>query len=66
MAHRPLLLGLRFEKPYGPARALVHQRRVRLHRLPDRMRSLVAVDRRLQQMPTGGQRETTRMQKGHE
>ncbi|MDX6355627.1 MAG: ATP-dependent helicase HrpA, partial [Streptomyces sp.] len=30
------------------------------------MRYLVAVDRRLQQMPTGVQRDTTRMDKVHE
>ncbi|MFI8101707.1 ATP-dependent RNA helicase HrpA [Streptomyces sp. NPDC086023] len=35
-------------------------------RLPDLMRYLVAVDRRLQQMPTGVQRDTTRMEKVHE
>lgn len=37
-----------------------------LGRLGDLMRYLVAVDRRLQQMPTGVQRDTTRMQKVHE
>ncbi|GGT54603.1 ATP-dependent RNA helicase HrpA [Streptomyces purpureus] len=37
-----------------------------LRRLPDLMRYLVAVDRRLQQMPTGAQRDTTRMEKVHE
>ncbi|MCY0944726.1 ATP-dependent RNA helicase HrpA [Streptomyces antarcticus] len=37
-----------------------------LRRLGDLMRYLVAVDRRLQQMPTGVQRDTTRMQKVHE
>ncbi|MFD7321509.1 ATP-dependent RNA helicase HrpA [Streptomyces sp. NPDC059875] len=37
-----------------------------LRRLPDLMRYLVAVDRRLQQMPTGVQRDTTRMDKVHE
>ncbi|MER7762919.1 ATP-dependent RNA helicase HrpA [Streptomyces sp. NPDC097619] len=37
-----------------------------LKRLPDLMRYLVAVDRRLQQMPTGAQRDTTRMEKVHE
>lgn len=35
-------------------------------RLPDLMRYLVAADRRLQQMPTGVQRDTTRMEKVHE
>ncbi|MFJ3235055.1 ATP-dependent RNA helicase HrpA [Streptomyces sp. NPDC086787] len=35
-------------------------------RLGDLMRYLVAVDRRLQQMPTGVQRDTTRMEKVHE
>ncbi|WP_267245422.1 ATP-dependent RNA helicase HrpA [Streptomyces sp. PR69] len=34
-----------------------------LKRLPDLMRYLVAADRRLAQMPTGVQRDTTRMQK---
>ncbi|MFJ1581817.1 ATP-dependent RNA helicase HrpA [Streptomyces sp. NPDC088197] len=34
-----------------------------LKRLPDLMRYLVGVDRRLQQMPTGVQRDTTRMEK---
>ncbi|MGW0467567.1 ATP-dependent RNA helicase HrpA [Streptomyces sp. NPDC003027] len=37
-----------------------------LRRLPDLMRYLVAVDRRLQQMPTGVQRDTTRMEKVQE
>ncbi|MFF4583056.1 ATP-dependent RNA helicase HrpA [Streptomyces sp. NPDC001389] len=37
-----------------------------LKRLPDLMRYLVAIDRRLQQMPTGAQRDTTRMEKVHE
>jgi ATP-dependent helicase HrpA len=37
-----------------------------LKRLPDLMRYLVAADRRLQQMPTGAQRDTTRMEKVHE
>ncbi|MEU8891231.1 ATP-dependent RNA helicase HrpA [Streptomyces sp. NPDC048442] len=37
-----------------------------LRRLPDLMRYLVAVDRRLQQMPTGAQRDTARMEKVHE
>jgi ATP-dependent helicase HrpA len=37
-----------------------------LRRLPDLMRYLVAVDRRLQQMPTNVQRDTTRMAKVHE
>ncbi|MGW1890486.1 ATP-dependent RNA helicase HrpA [Streptomyces sp. NPDC002004] len=37
-----------------------------LRRLPDLMRYLVAADRRLQQMPTGVQRDTTRMEKIHE
>ncbi|MFJ6011984.1 ATP-dependent RNA helicase HrpA [Streptomyces sp. NPDC092952] len=37
-----------------------------LRRLPDLMRYLVAVDRRLQQMPTAAQRDTTRMEKVHE
>ncbi|MER6212458.1 ATP-dependent RNA helicase HrpA [Streptomyces sp. NPDC001674] len=37
-----------------------------LKRLPDLMRYLVAIDRRLQQMPTGVQRDTTRMEKVHE
>ncbi|MFF8917908.1 ATP-dependent RNA helicase HrpA [Streptomyces sp. NPDC015032] len=37
-----------------------------LRRLPDLMRYLVAVDRRLQQMPTAVQRDTTRMEKAHE
>ncbi|WP_159769625.1 ATP-dependent RNA helicase HrpA [Streptomyces sp. HM190] len=37
-----------------------------LRRLPDLMRYLVAADRRLQQMPTGVQRDTSRMAKVHE
>ncbi|WP_030897977.1 ATP-dependent RNA helicase HrpA [Streptomyces sp. NRRL S-474] len=37
-----------------------------LRRLPDLMRYLVAADRRLQQMPTNVQRDTTRMQKVQE
>ncbi|NBM18792.1 ATP-dependent RNA helicase HrpA [Streptomyces sp. GC420] len=37
-----------------------------LRRLPDLMRYLIAVDRRLQQMPTNVQRDTTRMRKVHE
>ncbi|WP_326698858.1 ATP-dependent RNA helicase HrpA [Streptomyces sp. NBC_01754] len=37
-----------------------------LRRLPDLMRYLVAEDRRLQQMPTNVQRDTTRMAKVHE
>uniref|UniRef100_A0AAU2V581 RNA helicase n=1 Tax=Streptomyces sp. NBC_00003 TaxID=2903608 RepID=A0AAU2V581_9ACTN len=37
-----------------------------LGRLADLMRYLVAVDRRLQQMPTAVQRDTTRMEKVHE
>ncbi|GAA3796676.1 ATP-dependent RNA helicase HrpA [Streptomyces coacervatus] len=37
-----------------------------LRRLADLMRYLVAADRRLQQMPTGVQRDTTRMEKVHE
>lgn len=37
-----------------------------LRRLPDLMRYLVAEDRRLQQMPTNAQRDTTRMEKVHE
>ncbi|WEH34363.1 ATP-dependent RNA helicase HrpA [Streptomyces sp. AM 4-1-1] len=37
-----------------------------LSRLPDLMRYLVAADRRLQQMPTAVQRDTTRMEKVHE
>jgi ATP-dependent helicase HrpA len=37
-----------------------------LKRLPDLMRYLVGVDRRLQQMPTGAQRDTTRMEKVRE
>ncbi|MEW2633967.1 ATP-dependent RNA helicase HrpA [Streptomyces sp. NPDC048389] len=40
--------------------------RAGLRRLPDLMRYLIAVDRRLQQMPTAVQRDTTRMQKVHE
>ncbi|MFE7778256.1 ATP-dependent RNA helicase HrpA [Streptomyces sp. NPDC057445] len=40
--------------------------RTGLRRLPDLMRYLVAVDRRLQQMPTAVQRDTTRMDKVHE
>ncbi|MEU3077490.1 ATP-dependent RNA helicase HrpA [Streptomyces laurentii] len=40
--------------------------RTGLKRLPDLMRYLVAADRRLQQMPTGVQRDTTRMEKTHE
>ncbi|MGW7286137.1 ATP-dependent RNA helicase HrpA [Streptomyces sp. NPDC054847] len=40
--------------------------RTGLSRLPDLMRYLVAVDRRLQQMPTAVQRDTTRMEKVHE
>lgn len=40
--------------------------RAGLRRLPDLMRYLVAVDRRLQQMPTSVQRDTTRMEKVHE
>jgi ATP-dependent helicase HrpA len=35
-------------------------------RLPDLMRYLVAADRRLQQMPTAVQRDTSRMEKVHE
>ncbi|MFD5554750.1 ATP-dependent RNA helicase HrpA [Streptomyces sp. NPDC127068] len=35
-------------------------------RLPDLMRYLVAVDRRLQQMPANVQRDTTRMEKVHD
>ncbi|MET9777434.1 ATP-dependent RNA helicase HrpA [Streptomyces sp. NPDC006367] len=35
-------------------------------RMPDLMRYLVAVDRRLQQMPTAVQRDTSRMEKVHE
>jgi len=49
--------------------ALVHPRFVTdtgLKRLPDLMRYLVGVDRRLQQMPTGVQRDTTRMEKVRE
>ncbi|PPS75454.1 MULTISPECIES: ATP-dependent RNA helicase HrpA [Streptomyces] len=37
-----------------------------LRRMPDLMRYLVAADRRLQQMPTNVQRDTTRMLKVHE
>ncbi|WP_328914331.1 MULTISPECIES: ATP-dependent RNA helicase HrpA [unclassified Streptomyces] len=37
-----------------------------LRRLPDLLRYLVGVDRRLQQMPTAVQRDTTRMEKVHE
>jgi ATP-dependent helicase HrpA len=37
-----------------------------LRRMPDLMRYLVAADRRLQQMATNVQRDTTRMQKVHE
>ncbi|MGW6910839.1 ATP-dependent RNA helicase HrpA [Streptomyces sp. NPDC054940] len=37
-----------------------------LRRLPDLMRYLIAVDRRLQAMPTNVQRDTTRMEKVHE
>ncbi|MZF89347.1 ATP-dependent RNA helicase HrpA [Streptomyces sp. SID5643] len=37
-----------------------------LRRMPDLMRYLVAADRRLQQMPTNVQRDTTRMQKVQE
>ncbi|EFF91862.1 ATP-dependent helicase HrpA [Streptomyces sp. e14] len=37
-----------------------------IRRLPDLMRYLVAVDRRLQQMPTNVQRDITRMEKVHE
>ncbi|CAM5451238.1 ATP-dependent RNA helicase HrpA [Streptomyces viridochromogenes] len=37
-----------------------------LRRLPDLMRYLIAVDRRLQQMPANVQRDTTRMEKVHE
>ncbi|MFF3612273.1 ATP-dependent RNA helicase HrpA [Streptomyces sp. NPDC002580] len=37
-----------------------------LRRLPDLMRYLVAADRRLQQMPTAVQRDTSRMEKVHE
>ncbi|KYK16919.1 MULTISPECIES: ATP-dependent RNA helicase HrpA [Streptomyces] len=37
-----------------------------IRRLPDLMRYLVAADRRLQQMPTAVQRDTSRMEKGHE
>ncbi|MDH6629831.1 ATP-dependent helicase HrpA [Streptomyces sp. LBL] len=37
-----------------------------IRRLPDLMRYLVAADRRLQQMPTNVQRDTSRMEKVHE
>ncbi|MFJ3643644.1 ATP-dependent RNA helicase HrpA [Streptomyces sp. NPDC090108] len=37
-----------------------------IRRLPDLMRYLVAADRRLQQMATGVQRDTSRMEKVHE
>ncbi|THC48784.1 ATP-dependent RNA helicase HrpA [Streptomyces cellulosae] len=37
-----------------------------LRRMPDLMRYLVAADRRLQQMPTNAQRDTSRMAKVHE
>ncbi|MGW6731927.1 ATP-dependent RNA helicase HrpA [Streptomyces sp. NPDC055013] len=37
-----------------------------LRRLPDLMRYLIAVDRRLQQMPTNVQRDSARMEKVHE
>ncbi len=37
-----------------------------IRRLPDLMRYLVAADRRLQQMPTVVQRDTSRMEKVHE
>jgi ATP-dependent helicase HrpA len=37
-----------------------------LKRLPDLMRYLVAIDRRLQQMPTGAARDTSRMEKVRE
>ncbi|MCQ4194106.1 ATP-dependent RNA helicase HrpA [Streptomyces parvulus] len=37
-----------------------------IKRLPDLMRYLVAADRRLQQMPTGAQRDTSRMEKVQE
>ncbi|MGV9393536.1 ATP-dependent RNA helicase HrpA [Streptomyces olivaceus] len=37
-----------------------------IRRLPDLLRYLVAADRRLQQMPTGVPRDTSRMQKVHE
>ncbi|MEU5001134.1 ATP-dependent RNA helicase HrpA [Streptomyces sp. NPDC021622] len=37
-----------------------------LRRLPDLMRYMVAADRRLQQMPTNVQRDTSRMEKVHE
>ncbi|MDX3385403.1 ATP-dependent RNA helicase HrpA [Streptomyces niveiscabiei] len=37
-----------------------------IRRLSDLMRYLVAVDRRLQQMPANAQRDTTRMEKVHE
>ncbi|MFF5252259.1 ATP-dependent RNA helicase HrpA [Streptomyces leeuwenhoekii] len=39
---------------------------VGIRRLPDLMRYLIAADRRLQQMPTNVQRDTTRMEKVHE
>ncbi|OON75625.1 ATP-dependent RNA helicase HrpA [Streptomyces tsukubensis] len=39
---------------------------VGLRRLPELMRYLIAADRRLQQMPTGAQRDTTRMEKVQE
>ncbi|WP_030906086.1 ATP-dependent RNA helicase HrpA [Streptomyces sp. NRRL F-5126] len=39
---------------------------VGVRRLPDVMRYLTAADRRLQQMPTAVQRDTTRMEKVHE
>ncbi|MBP0459692.1 ATP-dependent RNA helicase HrpA [Streptomyces montanisoli] len=39
---------------------------VGVRRLPDVMRYLMAADRRLQQMPTAVQRDTTRMEKVHE
>ncbi len=37
-----------------------------LRRLPDLMRYMMAADRRLQQMPTNAQRDTSRMEKVHE
>ncbi|WP_320773922.1 ATP-dependent RNA helicase HrpA [Streptomyces sp. CRN 30] len=37
-----------------------------IRRLPDLMRYLIAVDRRLQQMPANAQRDTSRMEKVHE
>ncbi|MET9506096.1 ATP-dependent RNA helicase HrpA [Streptomyces sp. NPDC006622] len=40
--------------------------RAGVRRMPDLMRYLVAADRRLQQMPTNVQRDTTRMEKVHE